>query len=372
MIKKRLMGLLSHARKYIVYQVIWQWFALLCQILLIYSASMLLEQALFWKVDLQMAGCYGGFAVSAVILRFLCDRQASRASFHASVDVKRILRDKIYEKLLRLGVFYRENAATSEVVQMAAEGVEQLETYFGKYLSQLFYSLLAPITLFVILSFINWKASLVLLICVPLIPISIVMVQKIAKKLLNKYWGIYTELGDSFLENLQGLTTLKIYRSDENKISGKNVKEINTSDLRRMESYVTQETVLFHDSIANNIAVGKSEASREEIIEAAKKASIHDFIMTLPKGYDTEVGELGETLSGGERQRIGIARAFLHDAPFLLLDEPTSNLDSLNEGIIMKSLKKEKGDKTVLLVSHRKSTMNLADVVYEMNKGRLS
>ena len=149
-------------------------------------------------------------------------------------------------------------------------------------------------------------------------------------------------------------------------ISGKNMKEINTADLREMESYVTQETYLFHDSIANNIAVGKPGASREEIMEAAKKASIHDFIMTLPKGYDTEVGELGDTLSGGEKQRIGIARAFLHDVPFLLLDEPTSNLDSLNEGIILKSLKEARKNKTVILVSHRKSTMNLADVVYEM------
>ncbi|MGN0168421.1 MAG: amino acid ABC transporter ATP-binding/permease protein [Acetatifactor sp.] len=155
-------------------------------------------------------------------------------------------------------------------------------------------------------------------------------------------------------------------------ISGKNVKEINTSDLRDMEAYVTQETYLFHDSIANNIGIGKPGASREEIMEAAKKASVHDFIMTLPNGYDTEVGELGDTLSGGEKQRIGIARAFLHDAPFLLLDEPTSNLDSLNEGIILKSLKEARRDKTVVLVSHRKSTMNLADVVYEMENGRVS
>lgn len=153
-------------------------------------------------------------------------------------------------------------------------------------------------------------------------------------------------------------------------ISQKNIKEINTTDLRHMESYVTQETYLFHDSIANNIAIAKRGASREEIMEAAKKASIHNFIMTLPKGYDTEVGELGDTLSGGEKQRIGIARAFLHDAPFLLLDEPTSNLDSLNEGIILKSLKEFREDKTVVLVSHRKSTMNLADLVYEMENGR--
>ena len=156
------------------------------------------------------------------------------------------------------------------------------------------------------------------------------------------------------------------------RISGKDIREINTKDLRDMESYVTQETYLFHDSIANNIAVGRPGASREEIIEAAKKASIHKFIMTLPNGYDTEVGELGDTLSGGEKQRIGIARAFLHDAPFMLLDEPTSNLDSLNEGIILKSLKESAEEKTIVLVSHRVSTMNVANVVYEMENGRIS
>lgn len=155
-------------------------------------------------------------------------------------------------------------------------------------------------------------------------------------------------------------------------ISGKDIRQLNTGNLRNLESYVTQETYLFQDSIANNIAVGKVGASREEIMEAAKKASIHEFIMSLPKGYDTQVGELGDTLSGGEKQRIGIARAFLHDAPFLLLDEPTSNLDSLNEGIILKSLKESCNEKTVILVSHRKSTMNLADCVYTMENGRIS
>ena len=155
-------------------------------------------------------------------------------------------------------------------------------------------------------------------------------------------------------------------------VDGTDVRKIPTRHLRDMESYVTQETHLFHDSIANNIAIAKPGASREEIMEAAKKASIHDFIMTLPKGYDTEVGELGDTLSGGEKQRIGIARAFLHECPLILLDEPTSNLDSLNEGIILKSLKESAKKKTVVLVSHRVSTMNVADVVYEMENGRIS
>ena len=155
-------------------------------------------------------------------------------------------------------------------------------------------------------------------------------------------------------------------------VDGVDVRKIPTKNLRDMESYVTQETHLFHDSIANNIAVGRPGASREEIIEAAKKASIHDFIMKLPKGYDTEVGELGDTLSGGEKQRIGIARAFLHDSPLILMDEPTSNLDSLNEGIILKSLREASEKKTVVLVSHRKSTMNIVDTVFEMKDGRIS
>lgn len=155
-------------------------------------------------------------------------------------------------------------------------------------------------------------------------------------------------------------------------VDEEDIKQIPTKHLRDMESYVTQETHLFHDSIANNIAIAKPKATRVEIMEAAKKASIHDFIMILPNGYDTEVGKLGDTLSGGEKQRIGIARAFLHDAPMILMDEPTSNLDSLNEGIILKSLKESSTQKTIVLVSHRVSTMNIADTVYEMKDGRIS
>lgn len=147
-------------------------------------------------------------------------------------------------------------------------------------------------------------------------------------------------------------------------ISGKDVRDINTKNLRDMQAYMTQDTCLFHDSIANNISLGRKGVSEKEIVEAAKKASIHDFIMTLPQGYDTEVGELGSTLSGGERQRIGIARMFLSDASLWLLDEPTSNLDSLNEGIILKSIKEAGKEKTVIIVSHRKSTIGIADEVY--------
>ncbi len=158
----------------------------------------------------------------------------------------------------------------------------------------------------------------------------------------------------------------------EVKLSDTSVEEINTTNLREMESFVTQETHLFHDSIRNNLKIAKLDATEEELIAACKKASVHDFIMTLPHGYDTSVGELGDTLSGGERQRIGLARAFLHDAPLMLLDEPTSNLDSLNEAVILKSLREEKEDKTVVLVSHRESTMRIADRTYSVENGRMS
>ena len=155
-------------------------------------------------------------------------------------------------------------------------------------------------------------------------------------------------------------------------ISGTSVNEINTSNLRDMESFVTQETYLFYDSIRNNVRLAKLDATDDEIIAACKKASVHDFIMSLPAGYDTSVGELGDTLSGGERQRLGLARAFLHDAPFVLLDEPTSNLDSLNEAVILKALHEERSGKTVVLVSHRASTMGIADEVYSVEYGRTS
>ena len=217
MIKKRLVGLLSHAKKYIGYQVMWQWISLIAQMGAVFNIADLLESVFYGTVAESQIIKTVVVLILCVAVRFLCERMAAAASYKASVGVKKILRQKIYEKMLRLGASYREQVSTSEVMQVCTEGVEQLETYFGRYLPQLFYSLLAPLTLFIVLCRINIKASVVLLICVPLIPVSIVAVQKIAKKLLNKYWSIYTRLGDSFLENLQGLTTLKIYQADDKK-----------------------------------------------------------------------------------------------------------------------------------------------------------
>jgi len=188
----------------------------------------------------------------------------------------------------------------------------------------------------------------------------------------NKIIGINGRSGSGKSTLLKLFMRFWAVAQGEVKISGKNVDAINTSNLRDMESFVTQETHLFHDSIRNNLRIAKLDATDDEIIAACKKASVHELIMSLPKGYDTEVGELGGTLSGGERQRLGLARAFLHDAPFMLLDEPTSNLDSLNEAVILKSLHQERNGKTVVLVSHRKSTMGIADTVYSVEHGRMS
>lgn len=212
MIKTKLIKLLADSKKYIAYNIFWQWAALISQIIIVYIIANIIA-----KLPAHLNYMDVVKLLAALAVRFVSDRLASMASYRASVDVKRVLREKIFDKLLRLGSSYNEQIATSQVVQLATEGVEQLETYFGKYIPQLFYSLLAPVTLFVVLAFVSVKAAAVLLICVPLIPVSIVAVQKFAKKLLNKYWGIYTELGDSFLENLQGLTTLKIYKADEMK-----------------------------------------------------------------------------------------------------------------------------------------------------------
>ncbi len=167
---------------------------------------------------------------------------------------------------------------------------------------------------------------------------------------------------------------MRFWRVDNGSIniSGHDIEHINTDNLRRMEGFVTQETQLFHDTIRNNLLIAKLDAAQEELEAACKKASVHDFIMSLPDGYDTQVGELGDTLSGGERQRIGLARAFLHNAPFMLLDEPTSNLDSLNEAVILKALNDGRENKTIVLVSHRESTMRIADKVYSVENGRMS
>ena len=264
MIKTRLVGLLSNAKKYIVYTILWQWAALLPQVLAVFSIADLLERVADQTLTAAVIQKTVVILLLVVAVRFLCERMGARSSYLACVDVKRILREKLYEKMLKLGASYSEQVSSSEVVQVSTEGVEQLETYFGKYLPQLFYSLIAPMTLIMILCRVSLKASVILLVCVPLIPISIVVVQKIAKKLLNKYWSIYTGLGDSFLENLQGLTTLKIYQADQQKADEMDMESQNFRKITMKVLTMQLNSTSLMDIIAyGGAAVGMAAAVTE-------------------------------------------------------------------------------------------------------------
>ena len=563
MIKTRLVKLLSHAKKYIVFNVLIQWIALIAQVINIYFICEFLGKCLNdvnTVTDKDIAVLVTVVAL-VIVVRIVCDKLLSYVSYKASADVKRILRDKIYEKLLRLGASYKEKVSTAEVVQLSSEGVEQLETYFGKYLPQLFYSLLAPITLFIILCRINMKACVVLLICVPLIPMSIVLVQKIAKRLLNKYWGVYTQLGDSFLENLTGLTTLKIYQTDEEKshemdkesehfrkitmkvltmqlnstsvmdivayggaavgivfavkeylagnvafagtlmiillaseffiplrllgsyfhiamngmaasdkifklldieegsrgdkdlivygksdkekkavsnseavdsvnielsnvgfsydgekeilkdinlkfnsgdfislvgesgsgkstiasliigkntassgnikINGLDISDISEESRMKNITLVGANSYLFKGTVEYNLRMAKPDASQKEMEEVLEKVNLKAFLDTQD-GIKTELYERASNLSGGQAQRLSLARALLSDTPVYIFDEATSNIDSESEEMIMDVIRELKKTKTVLLISHRLSNVVDSDCIYMLDKGKIS
>ena len=267
MIKKRLLALMAESKKYIIQNIFWQWLGLLSSIITMGTAGWLFQTV--WDGFISLSDCLPAAIVLffCIGLRAYCSRRASAASANAGNDVKQELRQRLYEKLTRLGSSYHEKVPTAEAVQVAVEGVEQLEVYFGKYIPQLFYSILAPVTLFIVLSFVSLKASFVLLICVPLIPLTIMGVQKLAKRLLGRYWGTYTELGDSFLENLQGLTTLKIYQAD-----GKKAKEMDQEAehfrkitmkvlMMQLNSIIVMDVVAYGGAALGMIAVLREFAS---------------------------------------------------------------------------------------------------------------
>ena len=258
---------MAESKKYIIQNIFWQWLGLLSSIITMGTAGWLFQTV--WDGFISLSDCLPAAIVIflCIGLRAYCSRRASAASANAGNDVKQELRQRLYEKLTRLGSSYHEKVPTAEAVQVAVEGVEQLEVYFGKYIPQLFYSILAPVTLFIVLSFVSLKASFVLLICVPLIPLTIMGVQKLAKRLLGRYWGTYTELGDSFLENLQGLTTLKIYQAD-----GKKAKEMDQEAehfrkitmkvlMMQLNSIIVMDVVAYGGAALGMIAVLREFAS---------------------------------------------------------------------------------------------------------------
>ena len=544
MINKRLIGTVAESKKYIVGNVILQWCSLAANIALMLSISRMLAELFRGSASAQLLTITGIVVLLALAVRFFCSIGAAKMGYFSSKAVKKTLREKIYQKLLRLGNSYSEQVKTSEVVQVAVEGVDQLETYFGAYLPQFFYAMLAPLTLFVVLCFVNVPAAVVLLICVPLIPVAIAAVQTWAKKLLSKYWGQYTELGDTFLENLQGLTTLKIYQADEFKqqemneqaekfrkitmkvltmqlnsitimdliayggaalgvimavtqyqsggvslegclliillaadffipmrqlgsffhiamngmaasdkifrlldleetkleitesfpsehtircsglsfsyepdreilhnvdlafhqgsftalvgesgcgkstlasilmgrnrgytgkvtVGGVPLSSIQEESLLRNITYISHQSYLFKGTVRDNLLMGKPAASDEELWAVLSRVNLAAFLKA-EQGLDTRLLEKASNLSGGQCQRLALARALLHDSPFYIFDEATSNIDVESENDIMREIHELAKSKTVILVSHRLANVVGADHIYVLDHGTVA
>lgn len=543
MMNKRLINTVSQSKKYIAGNVAFQWCSMAANIAGVFAAGNLIGRLAAGKPEKEVLWGTVLVVIAVLAVRCICLLGSARMSFLSSESVKKTLRREIYQKLLRLGSSYQERVSTSEVVQMSVEGVDQLETYFGAYLPQFFYSMLAPVTLFAVLFFISVPPALVLLLCVPLIPAAIAAVQTFAKKLLGKYWGQYTALGDIFLENLQGLTTLKIYQADEYKsrqmdeeaekfrkitmkvltmqlnsisvmdlvafggaalgvilslwqllagnislagcfviillaaeffipmrqlgsffhiamngmaasdkifnlldlpepqqgkarISVKNpdisIKHVSFSYDREREvlkdiimeipggsftavagesgcgkstlaallmgrnksysgsiqvggielsqaseeslmksvTYVGHDSYIFKGSVRDNLKMGDPGAEEEKMWNALEKVNLADFLRT-EEGLDTQLEERASNLSGGQRQRLALARALLHDSPVYIFDEATSNIDVESENEIMAQIRSLKGNKSVILISHRLANLTGADRVYMMENGRV-
>ena len=403
MINKRLIGAVPESKKYIAGNVALQWCSLCANIAMMSAVTALLAALYAGSMTQSKIVTTAVIALAAVAVRYGCTVGASRMGYLSSKAVKKTLRGAIYDKLLCLGASYSEQVKTSEVVQVAVEGVDQHETYFGAYLPQFFYAMLAPLTLFVVLCFVSVPAAVVLLVCVPLIPVAIAAVQTWAKKLLSKYWGQYTALGDTFLENLQGLTTLKIYQADAFKndemnveaekfrkitmkvltmqlnsitimdliaYGGAELRDIEEASLMRRITYVSHQSYLFKGTVRDNLLMGKPNASDDELWSALTQVNLADFLRG-EAGLDTLLSERGENLSGGQRQRLALARALLHDSPVYIFDEATSNIDVESENDIMAQIHALAGRKTVLLISHRLANVTASDEIYVLERGNI-
>ena len=403
MINKRLIGAVPESKKYIAGNVALQWCSLCANIAMMSAVTELFAALFAGSMTQSKIVTTAVIALAAVAVRYGCTVGASRMGYLSSKAVKKTLRGAIYDKLLCLGASYSEQVKTSEVVQVAVEGVDQLETYFGAYLPQFFYAMLAPLTLFVVLCFVSVPTAVVLLVCVPLIPVAIAAVQTWAKKLLSKYWGQYTALGDTFLENLQGLTTLKIYQADAFKndemnveaekfrkitmkvltmqlnsitimdliaYGGAELRDIEEASLMRRITYVSHQSYLFKGTVRDNLLMGKPGASDDELWSALTQVNLADFLRG-EAGLDTLLSERGENLSGGQRQRLALARALLHDSPVYIFDEATSNIDVESENDIMAQIHALAGRKTVLLISHRLANVTASDEIYVLERGNI-
>ena len=593
MINKRLIGTVKDSRKYIVGNVVAQWCSLIANIVMMIGITRLFSDIYNKTYSVRSLCVISGIIIMVAIVQFVCSIISAKMSYLSSKSVKKTLREKIYLKLLSLGAAYKESVKTSEVVQVAVEGCDQLETYFGAYLPQFFYAMLAPLTLFTVLMFVNIPSAVVLLICVPMIPVSIAVVQTWAKKLLSKYWGQYTALGDTFLENLQGLTTLKIYQADEFKnkqmneesekfrkitmkvltmqlnsitimdliayggaalgvimaatqfkagnisiagamliimlsadffipmrrlgsyfhiamngmaasdkifrlldygddiseencinenhsnegnskknymnenhleenikdelqrleenckeitkyefppnasiicnnlsfsykdnpdkeiinnanltftkgsltalvgesgcgkstiaaiLMGRNkgykgsilVGDIKLSDIELSDiaeeslmknvTYISHQSFLFKGTVKDNLIMAKNDATDDELWNVLNRVNLGDFLRS-ENGLDTKLTEEGRNFSGGQRQRLALARALLHNSPYYIFDEATSNIDVESEDLIMQLIYELAKDKTVIMISHRLANVKNADCIYVLDKGNVA
>lgn len=593
MINKRLIGTVKDSRKYIVGNVVAQWCSLIANIVMMIGITRLFSDIYNKTYSVKSLCVISGIIIMVAIVQFVCSIISAKMSYLSSKSVKKTLREKIYLKLLSLGAAYKESVKTSEVVQVAVEGCDQLETYFGAYLPQFFYAMLAPLTLFTVLMFVNIPSAVVLLICVPMIPVSIAVVQTWAKKLLSKYWGQYTALGDTFLENLQGLTTLKIYQADEFKnkqmneesekfrkitmkvltmqlnsitimdliayggaalgvimaatqfkagnisiagamliimlsadffipmrrlgsyfhiamngmaasdkifrlldygddiskencinenhsnegnskknymnenhleenikdelqrleenrkgitkcnfpkdasiicnnlsfsykdnpdkeiinnanltftkgsftalvgesgcgkstiaaiLMGRNkgykgsisVGDIKLSDIELSDiaeeslmknvTYISHQSFLFKGTVKDNLIMAKNDATNDELWNVLNRVNLGDFLRS-ENGLDTKLTEEGRNFSGGQRQRLALARALLHNSPYYIFDEATSNIDVESEDLIMRLIYELAKDKTVIMISHRLANVKNADCIYVLDKGNVA
>lgn len=365
MINRRLINTVPESRKYIAWNVLCQWIALAANITMMASIAGMLRN-LFEGSDPHL-GLTALIAAAALLVRYLCAVTASRMGHLSSRAVKKTLREMIYRKLLRLGVSYNEQVTTSEVVQMAVEGVEQLETYFGAYLPQFFYAMLAPLTLFGVLSFVNLPSAVVLLVCVPMIPLTIILIQRWAKKLLSRYWGQYTALGDTFLENLQGLTTTKIYQADEFKHREMNEQ---SEQFRRITMKVLTMQL---NSITVMDLIAYGGAALGVILAASQLRAGHVdlfgciLIILLAADFFLPMRLLGSFFHIAMNGMA--ARALLHDSPVYIFDEATSNIDVESENEIMAQIEALAKRKTVILISHRLANVIGADQIYVLEQG---
>lgn len=544
MFDKRLLALVPSARKFIAADVVFQWIALLANIVLFFMIGSFLQTLLADAVTVQAAANLAVFAALAVVVRMACQTLAQRMGLAASEAAKRAVRQEVYDKLVRLGPSYRERVSTSEAVQISVEGTEQLESYFGSYLPQLFYAVLAPLTLFACLAPISLPSAAALVVCVPFIPASIMAVQKFAKRTMRNYWGSYTDLGGMFLENIQGLTTLKIYRADERaheqmngqaegfrrqtmrllrmqlnsitimdlfafggaavgiavvlgqyaegavafgaafaivflsaefflplrtlgsffhtamngmaaaekmftildtpedrdgtrsvdpagadiscrgvgysfdgertvlqdvdfeapagsfigvagesgsgkstlagiltganasysgtvEVGGIDLRDVSRASLRETITAVSFQSYLFKGTLRSNLALAKPTATDDELWRVLSRCRLDGFAREAG-GLDAPVAEAGGNLSGGQRQRLAMARALLHDAPVYLLDEATSNIDAESESAIIELVHELTRTKTVIMISHRLAALRNADCIYVLEDGRVA